>query len=163
MCNVIVRAVLTQLTGFTIRSMMSWDMENRKQLPDFYFPFCWLFGKWDVENRTQLASRFPSSILWLFVKVKLTSQSLQHWRQIGHKKPLSVWPSTVTLETGTECWPNCTTVRITLQLYFWILQNVVQISFFMSLWSWVLLLLCNVEYLSEKKTGMATNKGWSLP
>ena len=27
-------------------------------------------------------------ILWLF---KLTSQSLQHWRQIGHKKPLSVW------------------------------------------------------------------------
>ena len=56
----------------------------------------------------------------------------------------------------SECWPHCTTVRITLQLCFWILQNVVQISFFMSLWSWVLLLLCNVEYLSQKKTGMAT-------
>ena len=63
-----------------------------------------------------------------------------------------MWWSTVTLETGTEC----TTVRITLQLCFWILQYVVQISFFMSLWSWVLLPLCNVEYLSEKKTGMAT-------
>ena len=31
-----------------------------------------------------------SFILWLYVKIKLTSQSLQHWRQIGHKKPLSV-------------------------------------------------------------------------
>ena len=39
---------------------------------------------------------------------------------------------------------------------FWILQNVFQISFFRCLWPWILLPLCSVQYLSEKKTGMAT-------
>ena len=69
--------------------------------------------------KMQIITIFPSPILWLFCKNwsgKLTSQSLQHWRQIGHKKPLSVWSSTVTLETGFRT--NCTTVRITLQLCF---------------------------------------------
>ena len=113
-------------------------MENReKKTPDFHFPFCWVF--W---------SR------------KLTSQSLQHWRQIGHKKPLSVAiKSYIGNWIWNVRWPNCENHTTAL---FWILQNVFQISFFRCLWPWILVPFCNVQYLSEKKTGMAT-KSTHLP
>ena len=90
----------TALAGFTISQRCAWVIENEKLTPDFHFAIVsWLFCKWDMENRPDF--HFP--FCWLFCKNwsgKLTSQSLQHWRQIGHQKPLSVWSSTVTLETG---------------------------------------------------------------
>ena len=52
-------------------------MENRKQPPDFHLPFCWLLCK--TWSRNLLS---------------------QYWRQIGYKKPLSVWSSTATLQIG---------------------------------------------------------------
>ena len=46
------------------------------------------------------------------------------------KKPLSVWWPTVTLLTGTQCWPNCTTFRITLHL----LESLILISVWEENW-----------------------------
>ena len=67
----------TGLAGFTNVNDVP---ENGELPPDFHLPFCWLFCK-----------------NWLW---KLKTQSLWHWRQSGHKKPLSVRSSKVTLETG---------------------------------------------------------------
>ena len=57
------------------------------------------------------------------------------------------WPFII----NSYVWPQNHTAALP-----WILKNVLQISFFRCLRPWILLLLCSVEYLSEKKTGMAT-------
>ena len=109
MCDLTVGACAhpTGLAGFTIRSMMCLKYGNRKLPPDFHFPISWVFVNeiCKIENNHQV-SIFHS--VGCLVKIdqessKLTSQSLQHWRQIDYKKPLSVlhW------KLDSECWPNC--------------------------------------------------------
>ena len=123
-------------------------MENRKHLPDFHLPFCWLFGKWDVENRTQLAD-FHLPFCGCFKLTSCTVITTLVWATRSHSQCGDLqlhWK----LELNVD-QINCTTVRITLQLCFWILQNEVQVSFFMSLWSWVLLPLCNMLNISLRR------------
>ena len=120
-------------------------MSLRYTKTDFNFSLCTLaVCKWDMEKFHQISiCHFVSC----FVKNwcgKLTSQSLQHWRKI---KPLSVWSSTVTLETGFWMLANhCQNHTVAL---LWILQKCT--PFFRCLWPWILLPLCTVQYLSEKK------------
>ena len=128
-------------------------MENRKHLPDFHLPFCWLFGKWDVENRTQLAD-FHLPFCGCFKLTSCTVITTLVWATRSHSQCGDLqlhWK----LELNVD-QINCTTVRITLQLCFWILQNEVQVSFFMSLILSTTTTLQYVEYLSEKKTGIST-------
>ena len=76
-------------------------MENRKQPSDFHLPFHWLFCKID-------------QLIW---KVNITvitnigdKLATRNHSECGHQQ--------LRCKLDSECWPNCTTVTITLQLRF---------------------------------------------
>ena len=70
--------------------------------------------------------------------------------------PTAHRPSKVTLKTGFWLLAKLYHCENHIMALFWILQNVFQTSFFRCLWPWILLPLSNIQYLSEKKTGLAT-------
>ena len=124
-----------------------WKIENNHQISIFQSLGCF------VEITTRFPFSFLLVVLWKMIQKvcitvgdRLATRSHSQW---GHQK--------LHWKLDSECRPNCTTAcENHTMASFWILQNVFQMSFFRYLWPWILLPLCSVQYLSEKKTGMAT-------
>ena len=113
-------------------------MENRKQPADFHFSLCWLFcinEIWKIENNHQI-SIFLSigcfvKIDQLIWKVNITvitniedRLATRNHSECGHQQ--------LHCKLDSECWPNCTTVRITLQLRFGFAKCISYLIFQMS-------------------------------
>ena len=91
-----------------------------------------------------------------FVKIDQESwhhaQSL-HQRQIGHKKPLSVWSSKVTLETGFWMLAKLYHCENHTMALVWILQNGSHLSSVCDLEYTTTTLQCSVHVLEENWDG----------